>query len=178
MFDLHNLLTQEGVIFSFSGMITQEIVCTIAETVEKELQDNGEKQKIVNDVFAILTEQMQNVMSYAKDRIEKRDNVFESAGLVLVGYSQAKQKYFVATANGMLSADKKPLVEKLEKINSLDEAGLRSFYKELRRSGQDKHGRGAGLGFLEMAKRASEPLEYSFHPIDEAHALFEIKVYI
>jgi len=178
LFELHDLLESEGVIFSFSGTITQEIVCSLAETVEQELSSSGEKSKMVSKIFAILTEQMQNVMSYAKDKIKKGENIFESAGLVLVGFDEKKQKYFVASANKMEAGDKETLLSKLEKINSLDETGLKAYYKELRRSGNEKHGRGAGLGFLEMAKKASEPIQYSLQEMNDETCLFEIKVYI
>ena len=38
--------------------------------------------------------------------------------------------------------------------------------------------RGAGLGFIEMAKKSSEPIEYVFQNIDNTHSFFTIRITI
>jgi hypothetical protein len=60
----------------------------------------------------------------------------------------------------------------------LDKTALREYYKELRRSGKETHSRGAGLGFLEMAKKSSLPIQYNISKLDQNRSFFEIKVYI
>ena len=61
--------------------------------------------------------------------------------------------FFVSSANIMHPEDESKLSEKLDKIIPMKKDELREYYKALRRSGKEKHGRGAGLGFLEMAKK-------------------------
>ena len=143
------------------------------DEVEGKLNDS----KALPKILAILTEQMQNIMSYAKGSIEESENTYKSEGHVWIGFDGTKQKYYVVTQNKMDIEDATPLREKLDKVNGLNEKELKTYYKELRRTGSKTHMRGAGLGFLEMAKRSSESLEYNIKQIDEDY-MFEIKVYI
>ena len=165
-----------GVIFSFSGRISQSVLSGIAETLEKEFVSNGLDYNTIHSIFAIFIEQMQNVMNYSNERVNKEGNVFESPGICIVGYDAEKGKYYVSSANMMKLSDEKKLIFVLEKINAMDNDTLRSYYKELRRSGLNSHEHGAGLGFLEMAKKSSEPFEYNITSLDSENAFFEIKV--
>ena len=117
-------------------------------------------------------------MSYSNERIHMGDNAFESPGICVVGYDKRVGYYYVCSANVMSPESVPRLSEKLDKIIAMNKTELREYYKELRRSGKETHGRGAGLGFLEMAKRSALPIQYSISKLDNSKAFFEIKVYI
>jgi len=177
MFQFKKMLEDEGVIFSFSGTISQAILSSIGETIESDLDSFAVDTNTVMKVFAIFTEQMQNIMSYSKERREHKGNHLSSPGLCVVGID-ANNKYYVSSANMMDIHDEEKVSKKIDHINTLDKDGLKAYYKELRRSGKGVHNRGAGLGFLEMAKKSSQPLEYHITKIDNERSFFEIKVYI
>ena len=178
MITFKEILDKEGIIFSFSGTISQSILSTIAETIEKELLTAGISFTLIQNIFAVFTEQMQNMMSYSHERIPLGDNAFESPGVCVVGYDKSVGHYYVCSANIVCIEDEPELREKLDKIIDMDKAELRQYYKELRRSGEKKHERGAGLGFLEMAKRSAFPMQYSMVHLENSRIFFEIKVYI
>ena len=177
MLEFKEKLDEEGIIFSFSGTVSQPILSSIGETIESELDSVQIDANTVMKVFAVFTEQMQNIMSYSKERRVHRDNTLSSPGLCIVGLDK-NGKYYVNSANIMDVKDESKVSAKIDHINSLDKEGLKAYYKELRRSGKGSHNRGAGLGFLEMAKKSSEPLEYHITKIDSERSFFEIKVYI
>ena len=172
------ILDKEGVIFSFSGTISQGILSSIAETIEKEMHITGVPFSLIQNIFSVFTEQMQNIMSYSNERICLGNNAIESPGICVVGYDKSVERYYVCSANIMAPEGEPVLVEKLDKIIKMDKDELRRYYKELRRSGSEKHGRGAGLGFLEMAKKSALPIQYTITQLDSKRAFFEIKVYI
>ncbi len=178
MYQLRTLFEKEGIIFSFSGTISQAIVSSVAETIEQELVSLGTTTKIIHNLFSVLTEQMQNIMSHSRDTIEKGTNIYESSGITLVGYDRNKEKYFVSSANVINLSDQSVIATKINKINTMDVEHLKQYYRELRRTGTNTHARGAGLGFLEMAKKSSEPLKYHFREINEEQSFFEICAYI
>ncbi len=178
MFEFKEMLEDEGIIFSFSGSISQPILSSIGETIESEFDIINVGSSTVMKVFAVFTEQMQNIMSYSKERREHRENRLTSPGICVVGVDEEKGKYYVNSANIMSTADEEKVCKKIDHINSLDTSGLKAYYKELRRSGKGVHNRGAGLGFLEMAKKSTEPLDYHITKIDDERSFFEIKVYV
>ena len=50
--------------------------------------------------------------------------------------------------------------------------------KEQLRAEPEEGSKGAGLGFMEIARRASKPLEFDFTEIDANHAFFALKATI
>lgn len=174
---IREIMQKSGIIFSFSGIVSQSILVGIVETVKNELKSHGTDESVVNSIFLIVIEQMQNIMSYASDKKELSKNRFASAGITVIGYDEQLEKYFVASSNKILPTDKDKVTQKLEKINSLDSKEQRKYLREMLRSGKDTHDRGAGVGFIEMAKRSSEKLQYKFSSLHD-HEYFEIKVYV
>ena len=178
MLTFKKILEEEGVLFSYSGTVSQTILSSVAETLENELQSTGVNFTLAQNIFAVFTEQMQNIMSYSQERVHLGENAFESPGICIVGYDQAKERFFVNSANIIHPEDISRLREKLDTIIPMTKEELRAYYKSLRRSGKESHGRGAGLGFLEMAKKSSLPIQYAITRLDDRRSFFEIKTYI
>jgi hypothetical protein len=67
----------------------------------------------------------------------------------------------------------------LDEINSLDKDGLKSLYKEIIKSSSgltDKGG--AGLGFVDMARKSGQKLVYKFQDIDDQTSFFSLKTIV
>jgi uncharacterized protein DUF6272 len=56
---------------------------------------------------------------------------------------------------------------------------LRALYKEqLPAEPEQGSQKGAGLGFMEIARRATKPIEFDFTDVDRDHAFFALKATI
>jgi len=174
---IRKIMSEEGIVFSFSGMISQSLTSFMLETAKTQLEDSGEDTKIIRTMFVIAIEQLQNVMSYSKEKNIHKGNRYFSPGVLVIGFDDELSKYYVTSSNEIFSEDRTLLKQKLEPIISMQKDELRKFLREKLRSAEDKHERGAGVGFIEMAKRSSEKLVYNFEEIDEKH-YFHIKAYI
>lgn len=53
-------------------------------------------------------------------------------------------------------------MKKLKEIEGLDNSGLRKLAREKMRSRESNHSKGAGLGFIRMAKKCCEPIDVQF----------------
>ncbi len=174
---IRKVMSEEGVVFSFSGMISQSLTSFMLETAKTQLEDNGEDSKMIRCMFLIAIEQLQNVMSYSKEKDIHSGNRYVSPGILVIGFCEKLQKYYVTSSNEIFEEDKEKLSKKLSYINTLEKDELRKFAREKLRSAEDKHDRGAGVGFIEMAKRSSENLEYNFEKIDSKE-YFHILAYV
>lgn len=182
LFELRNSLIEKGVIFSFSGKPSQAIISSIAETFEDKMLKSNVKSSVIQNIFSVFVEQIQNVMSYSID-VDKFENlnysdIFSDSSFIAIGFDKTQEKYYVLSGNIIDINEREAISEKIEFANSMDKKELRAYYKELRRSGEDKHSKGAGLGIIEMAKRSSRPMEFSFERIDEKKLFFSLKVII
>jgi hypothetical protein len=73
--------------------------------------------------------------------------------------------------------DKQKIEPKPIEIQSLDNQGIKKRYRELRRSGENTHGKGGGIGMYEIAK-VSNNIEYSFEAINEDKYYFTMKSFV
>jgi hypothetical protein len=86
--------------------------------------------------------------------------------------SKDEAEYNVTTGN-VINNDKIPkLRDMLENINSLDKDGLKLLYKQQMREGRLSDRGGAGLGFIDIARKTGQKLIYSFLKINEERSFF------
>ena len=52
---------------------------------------------------------------------------------------------------------------------------LRALHKEQLRAAPEEGSKGAGLGIMEIARRASRPIEFDFADVDDYYAFFTLK---
>ncbi len=174
---IRKIMSEEGIVFSFSGMISQSLTSFMLETAKTQLEDTGENSKMTRTMFLIAIEQLQNIMSYSQEKNIRSGNKYISPGVLVIGFSEDMQKYYVTSSNEIYTQDKAILSKKLDHINTLEKDELRKYLREKLRSAEDKHDRGAGVGFIEIAKRSSEKIVYDFEEID-SKLYFHILAYI
>ncbi|GAB7024426.1 SiaB family protein kinase [Salidesulfovibrio brasiliensis] len=176
MYDCYESLMGDGIILYFNGPVSQGVVEGVADLMRQRLRNEEAGMKLSHRIFAILVEQMQNIVRYSKER-EPVDVDGESIanGQVIVG-REDDGRYFVACGNRIAAADGDRLSEKLNRVSSMNKEELKRYYKDCRRRGPDPDSKGAGLGFIEMARKAEGPLDYHIRPVDGETAFFSMKV--
>ncbi len=171
---------RRGIFFCFNGPISQALLVGMGETLKRKMKLADAGASTVLRVFSMLVEQAQNIIHYSAEKFPS-DGTEEKGqklrlGLIAVGHE--KDHYFVLCGNKIRNADIEPLKRHLENIQGMDKGELKTYYKEKRRQPPVDSGKGAGLGFLEMAKRASEPIQFEFEKIDDDFSFFSIQTII
>ena len=129
-------------------------------------------------VFSVLVEQSQNIIHHSADSLsEKNDSEVKLMfGTIAVGYG--KEKYFVLGGNKIKNSQIDSLQEKLLHLQSLDKTALKELYKKQRKSELEAPEKGTRLGLIELARKASDPLEFDFEQIDDEYSFFSLKTSI
>jgi hypothetical protein len=83
-------------------------------------------------------------------------------------------KYFIQTGNVMENKSVDYVREKIDHLNSLDRKELRKYYKQQRLENHNSESKGAGLGLIEIARRVSSKIEYTFTPYEEGYTFFTL----
>ncbi len=179
--NLHQLigeLSSYGIIVSFNGSFTQGIIEEIGAAITSYLQSEKDTDETdIHNVFSIYIEQAQNIKTYFSrkaanhDPIEIGRRAFES--IIVIG--RHEDHFFVCSGNLVHNDDTQCLKEHIDYVNSLSKDQLRKYYKELLRKASPPCDN-AGLGFIDMARKAVLPLEYMFMPRDENYTFFTLKV--
>ena len=172
-----SLLNDNGVILSMAGILSQEMLTLFVENLRTKIESLVELNPKAHNIFNIFIELVQNILNYSKNQNDNINEIIKRGSLVIVGYDKNKKLFYVSSSNLIDNQDKEKLKEKINHLNSLDTDGLKKYYREMRKNGNNKHDQGAGLGFIDMAKRSSQKLMYDFEKIDEKHHFFLLKVY-
>lgn len=174
VYDLHKTMLQRNLILVYEGEFTQEITKSVLSMAERNMDSMGEESSIKRKVFNVMVECLQNICKHADEAAEQ--NELKNNAIFMIGKHENE---YVITSGNPISIDKvESLSKKLAQINSLDKEGLKALYKEIIKNGDLSDKGGAGLGFVDMARKSGQKLEYDFEPINEKVSFFSLKTTI
>ncbi|GFM36560.1 SiaB family protein kinase [Desulfovibrio psychrotolerans] len=174
MLSFYETMNREGVVLYFNGPISQSVVEGIGDMMRRKMAFEENGMQLAQKVFSVLVEQMQNVICYARESCTATECI--GVGQIMVGRSG--EQFYVACGNPVSRKREQRIRERIDTVNGMSREELKAYYKEQRRKGPDEDSCGAGLGFIEMARKASRPLQYRFDPIDDTTSFFAVKVHI
>ncbi len=178
LYNLRECFSKKRIIFCYSGPMSQDLMVEIGNTLKQKMQQETFNRSVVAKTFAILVEQVQNIMHYSteKNHMEPLEDVKLGNGIVAVGYENSR--YYVASGNMIQTKDRDKISGMITKINSMSPEEKKQYYKEMRKKTPDESSRGAGLGFIEMARKSDHPVEFDFIDVDLEYCFFTIRLYI
>ncbi len=166
-------LKEEGIIFSFSGPVSQSLLEGIGQTLRQKMTLEETSTSVTHKVFSIFVEVMQNVINYSAEKgpggEDEQDLKF---GILIIG--KRDEHFYIQCGNYITQDQKDPLTDKLAKIQAMDKDELKKYYKEQRRKEADEGSKGAGLGFIEMARKASQPIDFDLVPASSGKFFFVV----
>ncbi|MFT5661195.1 MAG: hypothetical protein ACI9TV_001841 [Sulfurimonas sp.] len=171
---VQKMVENDGIIFlSYGGYLSQTLIAGMTEALEKEAEHNGISMTASNNIFTIFIELSQNMMNYSKTL---NNESLRAQGLILVSKDD-NYTYHIHSQNIVSTEDKNKIEPKLLEIQSLDKDGIKKRYRELRKSGQNTHDKGGGIGFYEIAKKCDH-IDFNFTYIQEDRYYFHMKTTI
>jgi hypothetical protein len=176
LFDVRSILRKRGIIFAYSGYVTETVLSGVGEAIKQKLALDDADTKTLRSVFAVFVEQMQNMIRYSAEKVPNsaaEPPLIEMRyGVLTIG--REGDDYVVHAGNLVARSDVEPLRERLSQIRDMNKEELRALHKERLRLGPEEGSKGAGLGLMEIARRASKPIEFDFTDVDDKHAFFTI----
>jgi hypothetical protein len=156
------------IILEYEGILTQAIISHNVDIIEHSIDNIS----IVGKLSTLVVEITQNMMNYSKSHDLNCADIRPAGDIKVL---QQDNTYFVKSKNILSIQDKQKIEPKLQEIQNMSEAEIKKRYRELRRSGENTHEKGGGIGFFEIAKLASN-ITYNFTPINEEKLYFELEV--
>lgn len=173
------MFQEDGITTVYSGPLWPEGIEGLAEMLQTRLRRDELPPPLSQSIFSIFIEQMNNMLMHSCDADCGcgRNGDSASKGTFILGATG--RGYFLQTGNVVDNGSVEAIRRSIDHLNTLDEAGLRKLYREkLRTGGVTPDHRGAGLGLIEIARRASSKIEYSFMDHGEGVSFFEMYVTI
>ncbi len=169
VYDFYVKMKKNKINLAYEGEITHQITKAFTSLTESNMNREQDYNSVQKKVFHVMVECLQNISKHA----ENRHNVVTSKdgrGIFMV--SKGETEYHVTTGNVIKSEKVEELVKILENINNLDKNGLNKLYKQQIREGRLSVKGGAGLGFIDIARKTGQKLIYSFLKVDDEKSFF------
>ncbi|UII32970.1 SiaB family protein kinase [Fulvivirga ulvae] len=167
IFDLHQTMLEQNLILVYEGEFTQEITKSVLAMAERNMDSSGEESSIKRKVFNVMVECLQNIVKHADDVENNHSAVF------MIG--KQDNEYIIVSGNPIKRDKVDGLKSKLDQINSLDKEGLKTLYKDIIKNTEISDKGGAGLGFVDMARKSGRKLEYEFLDMEDGDSFFCLK---
>jgi len=172
IYDLHRTMISQNLILVYQGDFTQETTKSILAMAERNLDSTGEESTIKRKVFNVMVEALQNIVKHGDELIV--GGIRSHTAIFLIG--KEKDRYSIMAGNPVKKSNIPSLQKILEHINSLDKEGLKNLYKDIIKNTTISDKGGAGLGFVDMARKSGERLDYEFPEMSADYCFFCLKV--
>jgi hypothetical protein len=165
--DFDKRIKESDVLMVYKGDFGKDSIMPIISIIE-------EKMKAENEVgpkafFLILVELLQNV-----SRHNIQENGFKD-GIFMITEAE-DGNYWTSVGNVVSKETMEVLVERINELNGMDAMDLKKAYKQTLREGSFSDKGGAGLGLIEIARKSSDKLDYSFEEMSDGKFFFTFNV--
>lgn len=166
VYNFYLKMKENKVNLAYEGEITHQITKAFTALTESNMANEEDYNSVQKKVFHVMVECLQNISKHS----ERSENAKDGRGIFMV--SKGEEEYNVTTANVINNEKIEELTEMLNNINSLDKIGLKQLYKQQIRDGRLSEKGGAGLGFIDIARKTGEKLVFNFLPINDIQSFF------
>jgi hypothetical protein len=172
IYDLHRTMMSQNLILVYQGDFTQESTKSILSMAERNLDSSGEDSSIKRKVFNVMVEALQNIVKHSDELVDGQTR--SHAAIFLIG--KEANRFSIMSGNPVRKDNVPKLQQTLDHINGLDKEGLKELYKEIIKNTTISEKGGAGLGFVDMARKSGGKLEFEFPEMNSEYCFFCLKV--
>ncbi len=152
------------VILMYEGEVNHEIIKALLYTLESYFYKQNYKRILQKRVFNILVESIQNIEKHTLPIIPGAA-IYSKHGAILI--SDSTDDIILYSCNIVTDLQKEFLLERRHIIQGKSKGNLREIYKQQLREGAINEKGGAGLGFIDIARKSNNQIQFYFLDINE-----------
>ena len=168
-------MEKDDIMLSFKGNVTSDLLTSVLQIMESKMDKLNEPSKTKRKVYNIMVEALQNLYHHLE---RQSQSVPSGHNTVIFMIGKTKDTYSVFTGNYIKNENAEILKARLEKINSLDQDELKSYYKEVLNNGMMSEKGGGGLGMIDIARKSGQKLGFDFQKIDDEYSFYSLNINI
>jgi hypothetical protein len=170
---IHAIMNQENAVLVYSGEFNQDIVKSMLSYAEGKLDATGVDDLVKKKMFNVMVEMLQNI---TKHQFTTDEEQVVQPCFVLI----EEDEYFNVVTGNPIHVDKIDIVsERINTVNGMNADQLKEYYKQARLNSRISDVGGAGLGFIDMARKSENKLDFGVYDIDsEDYKYFSLKARI
>jgi hypothetical protein len=167
-----NSFKEDKLSFAYMGILTNQLVISAISLIEQYLQIDTNFRKLRRKLSFLMIESFQNILRYGDEPSNK-------------GLKYRKEMFIVRNIEGIFYIGSANLIEnkkidyvrsKLDEVNQMEGDDLNQLYRKILTNNKFTDAGGAGLGFIEMARKTNQKLQFEFVTIDEEYSYFYLLI--
>lgn len=170
--NLYDEMHHSNIDLVYLGEFNHEITKMFANMADNKMEINEEERSIKKKVYHVLVETLQNLNKHS-DWISDKRHI--GKGLFMIG--KKDDIYYIITSNRVTAEKKEILEEQVKSVQNATPEELKEMYKTQLKDGKLSDKGGAGLGLIDIARKACN-LDFQFLPLDDDGVLFVLKAEI
>jgi len=164
-------MSESGILLDYHGPVDLKVIELLLKRLRRTKEFTFLNKLTCKRVYAIVVECLENIY--------KNQIVLSSADPGInphISVRTENDKIYIVAGNPVPDSTKDSLVRKLDQVNTLDEAALRSLYEHKITRDSTQGENGAGLGLIYMVLKSENKIEYTFQPLIKGYLYFELKI--
>jgi hypothetical protein len=149
------------------GELDQDKVNSISNLVETQMENFGVSKSAVKKIFNIVIETLQNICLHG----EKDNNGYQMTYFII---GRDKNEFNIYSGNIITNLQAERLNRRLNSIKSLNDSDLKKQYMDVLSNGELSAKGGAGLGFLTIALKSNNNMDFEFQMLNKEYSLFSL----
>jgi len=171
LYDLREIFDQQQIMVCFNGPINAALIEEIGRALRDYLNHQQESPTAVADIFAVYIEMTQNIRRYA----DLHPSLDGSQNAIII-VSRTSDHYIISAGNIVTTEDGERLMQRVDELGALDRAALKAAFKAQLRQPRDALEGSAGLGLIDMARKATQPISGTLRHVGDCRSFFSLRV--
>ncbi len=167
-----NSFIDDKLSFSYMGALSNHMVVSSINLIEQNLAKDNSFKKLRHKLSFLMIESFQNIIRYGDEPSNKELKYRKEMFIV----RNIGGTFYIGSCN-LIENQKVDFVNnKLKEVNKLDSSDLDLLYRKILTNNSFTEAGGAGLGFIEMARKTRQKLQFDFVKIDDDYSYFYLLI--
>ena len=173
-------MQENDIMFSYKGEVSVALINSFLGVFESRLQSTDDQAKTKKKVFNVLVETLQNLQFHVEELPESKVSSSKQEKKAVFMLWTEDNMYKLSTGNHILVENTQKLKVWLDKVNEAagSKEDLRKLYLEVLDNGVFSEKGGGGLGFIDIARKSGQKLEYDIREVNDEYSFFVLQIEI
>jgi len=167
-----NSFKDDKLCFAYMGALSNQMVVSSINLIEQNLAKDTGFKKLRHKLSFLMIESFQNIIRYGDEPTNKDIKYRKEMFLV----RNIGGTFYIASCNLIENSKVDYVNNKLKEVNALDSSNLDQLYRKILTNNRFTEAGGAGLGFIEMARKTHQKLLFDFEPLDDDYSYFYLLI--
>ncbi|MCH8317781.1 MAG: hypothetical protein IIA88_04690 [Bacteroidetes bacterium] len=170
---IYQNLQKDDLCFIYQGEFTDDMTEKIINLSEYNIEKIEDLKKLKKRISFLMVESFQNIVRHGQKPGLLNRTVNKPVMFLVRNIGST---YYITSANLIENKNIDNLKTKLNRVNELTAEELKTLYREILSTGEVSEKGGAGLGFIEMARKTGKKLEFDFEEVNDKLSFFYLRL--